>query len=47
VVRNLYAYQLDPEQIERLIRRLPKTFEAVSGELLLFADVIELAGSEG
>ncbi|MBC8448728.1 MAG: hypothetical protein H8D78_13355 [Chloroflexi bacterium] len=41
VVRNVYTFNLDAEQIEVLIRQLPPTMEQVSQELLVFADFLE------
>jgi len=41
VVRNVYTFNLDAEQIEILIKQLPPTMEQVSEELLGFADFLE------
>jgi hypothetical protein len=41
VVRNVYSFQLDPGQIELLIRQLPQTWDRASQELLSFADLLE------
>ena len=41
VVRNVYAFTLDAEQIELLMRGLSSTMEQVSQELLAFADFLE------
>jgi hypothetical protein len=41
VVRNVYTYNLDAEQVGALVRQLPATMEQVSRELLAFADFLE------
>jgi len=41
VVRNVYTFNLDAQQIEVLIRQLPSTMEQVSQELLAFAGFLE------
>jgi len=41
VVRNVYTFNLDPQQIELLIQHLSVTMAAVTGELLAFADLLE------
>ncbi len=41
VVRNIYAFEFDPERIERLVQRLRPSFERVRTELLAFADFLE------
>ena len=41
VVRNVYTFNLDPEQIEILIRHLPETVKQLHQELLAFADFLE------
>jgi len=47
VVRNVYTFNLDPEQIGLLIQQLQPTMVQVSQELLLFADLLEqLVSSE-
>jgi hypothetical protein len=46
VVRNVYTFNLDPEQIGLLIQQLRPTMDQVSQELLEFASLLEqLAGS--
>lgn len=47
VVRNVYTFNLDPEQIEVLVRQLLPTMEQVSQELLAFADFLEQLGVDG
>ena len=41
VVRNVYAFELDPEPVERLARMLSPTFALVSDNLLAFAVVLD------
>ncbi len=41
VVRNIYAFEFDPERIERLVQQLPSTFKPAQRELLAFADFLE------
>lgn len=41
VVRHVYTFNLDPQQIELLIQHLPATMAQVSQELMAFADVLE------
>ncbi|MDD5435110.1 MAG: hypothetical protein PH343_06750 [Nitrospira sp.] len=41
VVRNIYAFQFNPERIERLIVELPHVFSIVSSDLKAFADFLE------
>jgi hypothetical protein len=41
VVRNVYAVELDPEQIAPLLRRLPAMRASVVDELEAFADTLE------
>lgn len=40
VVRNIYAFEFDPERIDHLVQRLGPCFEAVQRELLTFADLL-------
>lgn len=44
VVRNVYTFNLDPEQVEVLVGQLQPTMEQVSQELLAFADFLEQLG---
>lgn len=44
VVRNIYAFQFEPEQIERLVAQLRPAFEQAQEELLLFASFLERVG---
>jgi hypothetical protein len=46
VVRNVYAYSFDPEQIERLVKLVRPVFTQVQGELLVFAHFLEQIGGE-
>lgn len=41
VVRNVYTYNLDPEQIAALVRQLAPTLNRVSQELYAFAAFLE------
>jgi hypothetical protein len=41
VVRNVYSYNLDPEQVESLVKSLPDTVSQVSSALLGFAELLE------
>ena len=41
VVRNVYTYNLDPEQIGVLVRQLAPTMARVSQDLAAFADFLE------
>jgi len=45
VVRNVYTFNLDPEQIGLLIQHLRPTTDRVSRELLIFADFLEQVAS--
>jgi hypothetical protein len=44
VVRNVYTFHLDPEQIGLLIRRLRPTMSAVSADLMQFISFLEQTG---
>jgi hypothetical protein len=41
VVRHLYAFDLDPERVERLAGHLRPTFLAVRDDLIAFAMMLE------
>lgn len=41
VVRNVYTFSLDPDQIELLVAKLRLTMDAVAQELTKFADFLE------
>ena len=41
VVRNVYAFSLDRDQVERLVVVLPDTLSATTDELTRFADLLE------
>lgn len=43
VVRNIYAFEFEPERIRRLVERLRPTFEQVRADLLAFAEFLEQA----
>ena len=46
VVRNVYTFNLDAEQIGLLVNHLPTTMAQVSQELLRFSDFLEQIASE-
>lgn len=46
VVRNVYAFSFDPEQIERLVKHVRTAFMQTRGELLVFANFLEQVGGE-
>ena len=41
VVRNVYAFEFDPEQIDLLLKRLPDTAELVFEDLRAFANTLD------
>ena len=41
VVQNVYAFEFDPERIERLVQRTRPAFEQIQAELLAFADFLD------
>ncbi len=41
VVRNVYAFELDPERVERLVERLLPAFREAGNELRAFAALVE------
>ena len=41
VVRNIYAFQFDPQRVERLVAGLPSVFSHVRSELEAFAVLLE------
>lgn len=41
VVRNVYAFKLDGERVDRLIQRVRPAFDRVRGDLMAFADYLE------
>jgi hypothetical protein len=47
VVRNVYAFELDPERIEQLATGLRPAFMQASGELEAFATFLEGLAQEG
>jgi hypothetical protein len=46
VVRNVYTFNLDPQQVEVLVRQLRATLEQASQEMLAFADFLERVAAE-
>ena len=41
IVQNVYAFEFDPERIERLVQRLRPSFRQIKAELLAFADFLD------
>jgi hypothetical protein len=41
---HIYAFEFDPERIERLVQQLRPSLEQVRAELLAFADFLERVG---
>lgn len=46
VVRNVYAFTLDAERIERLVEQLSPAFQRVQAELFDFTEFVEQLGKE-
>lgn len=46
VVRNVYTFEFDAEQIERLVQGLRSAFDQVRIELLAFADLLDELAQE-
>ncbi|MEW6717608.1 MAG: hypothetical protein AB1345_08905 [Chloroflexota bacterium] len=46
VVRNIYAFQFDPERVERLVTQMRSTMAKVQTELLTFALFLERVGGD-
>jgi len=46
VVRNVYTFEFDPEQIDLLMKHLPDTTEQVRNDLSAFADTLERIARE-
>jgi len=46
VVRNIYAFEFDPEQIERLVNQMSDFFAQIRTELLVFASFLRQVGEE-
>jgi uncharacterized protein YutE (UPF0331/DUF86 family) len=46
IVRHVYTFNLDPQQIEVLVRQLQPTMEQVSQELIDFADFLEVVAKD-
>ena len=48
IVRNLYAFELDPQRLQRLVDQLTNAFGLARRDLLAFADFLEqLAAGDG
>lgn len=47
IVRNIYAFELEPERIDHLAQHLRPSFEQVQSELLAFADLLDQLAQEG
>ncbi len=46
VVRNIYAFQFDPERVARLVNLMSPAFHQVQAELLAFAEFLEQVGND-
>ncbi len=46
VVRNIYAFQFDPERIERLVNQMRPTFVQAQSELFAFSTFLEQVGRD-
>ncbi|MHB1345843.1 MAG: ribonuclease toxin HepT-like protein [Thermoleophilia bacterium] len=46
VVRNVYAFTLDPDRLADLVRRLRPAFEQTKADLLAFAQFLEQVSTE-
>lgn len=46
VVRNIYAFQFDPNSLERLAQLMPLVFRQAKAELLAFAEFLEQVGRD-
>jgi hypothetical protein len=46
VVRNIYAFEFDPKQIERLVNQMSDVFAQIRTELLVFASFLRQVGEE-
>ena len=46
VVRNVYAFQLDPARLRRLVHEAPRTLAQVHAELAAFADFLNDRSTE-
>jgi hypothetical protein len=44
VLRNIYAFQFDPEQIARLVKQMRPVWVTIRAELLAFASFLEQVG---
>ncbi len=47
VVRNIYAFEFDPERLGRLARNLPEAFDRVQRDLTAFSQFLERVISDG
>ena len=46
VVRHIYAFQFDPNSLERLVQLMPSAFQQAKAELLAFAEFLEQVGRD-
>ena len=46
VVRNIYAFQFDPERVVRLVNLMVPAFQQVQAELLAFAKFLKQVGND-
>lgn len=46
VVRNVYAYNFDPEKLGRLVHNAVKIYQDFQGEIRLFIDFLDKVGRE-
>ncbi|MDA8336402.1 MAG: hypothetical protein M0Z41_15675 [Peptococcaceae bacterium] len=46
VVRNVYAFNLDPDRMEHLVKDLPVVFERLHSEIVQFLQGIEAANND-
>ncbi len=46
VVRNVYTFNLDAEQVELLVKQLQPTMDRVAQDLTAFADFLEQVGTD-
>lgn len=44
VVRNVYAFNLNPTRMQHLVENLPQTFQQVQREFIAFANFLESSG---
>ncbi len=46
VVRNIYAFQFDPDRVARLVQLMPPAFQQTRIELFVFAEFLEQVGGD-